>query len=323
MEHYRKLINKFTCELGMHSQNDGFPSAELRGRILMRLANLRLPGNEVKQVIHPQMDTEAICRLNFLMQARKIGAEVTQAFAREEFAILSSHYLFGGILAGAELIGREIARGYAVELYPELKRLRDMNIELPIPAPAKNMTELQEVFGFTIKTNPYFIDVGEIEKMAPDTGWRISHDELGENYHETFTFHTLEDAEENRKQWIRFRDNESRSSPVIYCICVETTSDGTITVGEISHLASEEDGAVWHHDDGTASELFTFVSLEDAIKQRRELEDKVIFDSTGQGMDIDGFPENASHYEIPLPGKPAPANILNQEINHATHALRK
>ncbi len=106
MEHYRKLVNRLTGELGMHEQADGFPSAELRGRILLRLADLRLPAGDGKQKNHPQMDAEANRRLDYLMLARRIGAEVTQSFAREEFAMLSSHYLFGGILAGAELIGR-------------------------------------------------------------------------------------------------------------------------------------------------------------------------------------------------------------------------
>ena len=70
MEHYQKLVNQLTGELGMHEQADGFPSAELRGRILLRLADLRFPAGDGKQKNHPQMDPEANRRLNYLMLAR-------------------------------------------------------------------------------------------------------------------------------------------------------------------------------------------------------------------------------------------------------------
>jgi len=165
MEHYRKLVNQLTGELGMHDQADGFPSAELRGRILLRLADLRLPAGDGKQKNHPQMDPEASRRLDYLIQARRIGVEVAQSFAREEFAMLSSHYLFGGILVGAELIGWEIAREYAVVLYPAIKCLYDEHIDLPFSEPANGKTEFQKVFAFTVKTHPYFIDVGKIEEI--------------------------------------------------------------------------------------------------------------------------------------------------------------
>lgn len=323
MEHYRKLVNQLTGELGMHEQADGFPSAELRGRILLRLADLRLSADKTKQKNHPQMDAEANRRLDYLMQARKIGTEVTQAFAREEFAMLSSHYLFGGILAGAELIGREIAREYAIALYPVIKRLYDEHIELPVSEPAKGKTEFQKVFAFTVKTHPYFIDVGKIEEIMSDVTCRILHGEQEESYCETFMFHTREEAEEKRKQWLRYRDGQSKSSPARYGVQVETAAEGTVTIGEIRHLAPDEKPEILHHDNGGVSELHTFDCLEDAIKYRQELEGRIIYDSADQDMNLDGEPGTFLPGEIPFSENLEMTVVPNQEVKQAGHAFGK
>ena len=63
MEHYRKLIDKLTCEIGMHRQEDGFQSAPLREKILSELRQLPVlepPAEIAAAAAHPQMDAASI-----------------------------------------------------------------------------------------------------------------------------------------------------------------------------------------------------------------------------------------------------------------------
>ena len=140
MEHYRKLIDKLTCEIGMHRQEDGFQSAPLREKILSELRQLSVPeapAETAAAAAHPQMDADSRNRLDFLIRARRIGGAIARAQIQEELPLPASHYLYDMVLAGADALGREIARGYAVELYPELVRLREQKIELPLAVPGR------------------------------------------------------------------------------------------------------------------------------------------------------------------------------------------
>ena len=169
MEQYRKLIQKLIGELGMYNQQDGFQSTQLRREILFQLTDLRLPAAMPMELSHPEMDGNSLCRLNYLSQARKTGENVARKMVQDELPDSTAPYLYDMILAGAGFMGREIARGYAVELYPELERLREQNIELPVAAPVEPERRPSHPprYGFIVETNPYFIDIGEITPMAP------------------------------------------------------------------------------------------------------------------------------------------------------------
>jgi len=290
MEQYRKLIQKLIGELGMYNQQDGFQSTQLRREILFQLTDLRLPAAMPMELSRPEMDGNSLCRLNYLSQARKTGENVARKMVQDELPDSTAPYLYDMILAGAGFMGREIARGYAVELYPELERLREQHVELPVTAPAvepERRPNPPSRYGFIVETNPYFINIGEITPMAPEANWKITHDELGETYTETFVFDTRKEAEENHSRWENFRDNDSRQAPVEYMIRINTNSNGKNTVSEIFHSFSlPPDHA------SASSKTLRFQCLGDAVKHRRQIEEKNIYDQSGFNPEI-------SFYESP------------------------
>ena len=94
MEHYRKLIDKLTCEIGMHRQEDGFQSAPLREKILSELRQLSVPeapAETAAAAAHPQMDADSRNRLDFLIRARRIGGAIARAQIQEELPLPASH----------------------------------------------------------------------------------------------------------------------------------------------------------------------------------------------------------------------------------------
>ena len=283
MEQYRKLIQKLIGELGMYNQQDGFQSTQLRREILFQLTDLRLPAAMPVEFSHPEMDGNSLCRLNYLSQARKTGENVARKMVQDELPDSTAPYLYDMILAGAGFMGREIARGYAVELYPELERLREQNIELPVAAPVEPERRPSHPprYGFIVETNPYFIDIGEITPMAPEANWKITHDELGETYTETFVFDTRKEAEENRSRWENFRDNDSRQAPVEYMIRIDIDSNGKTTVGEIFHSSSLPSNHA-----SASSKTLLFQCLGDAVKHRRQIEEENIYEQSGLNPEI-------------------------------------
>ena len=281
MEHYRKLIDKLTCEIGLHRQEDGFQSAPLREKILAELRQLPVPElpAETAAAAHPQMDAGSRNRLDFLIQARRIGGAIARAQIQEELPLPASHYLYDMVLAGADALGREIARGYAVELYPELVRLREQKIELPSTVPGREPEPpAKPRFGFTVETTPFFVQLNDIEPFPPETAWEITHDELGENYRERFTFDTEEEAERHYRLWEKFRDGDSPTPPVRYAICVQAAGD----IGEIFHLTDEEE-----KDAGTG--LLRFATLGEAVELRRKLEEERLYPSELPREIVPGF----------------------------------
>lgn len=270
MEHYRKLIDKLTCEIGMHRQEDGFQSAPLREKILSELRQLPVleaPAEIAAAAAHPQMDADSRNRLDFLIQARRIGGAIARAQIQEELPLPASHYLYDMVLAGADALGREIARGYAVELYPELVRLREQKIELPSAVPGREPEPpAKPRFGFTVETAPFFVQLNDIEPFPPETGWEITHDELRENYRERFTFDTEEEAERDYRLWEKFRDGDSPTPPVRYAICVQAAGD----IGEIFHLTDEVEKSA-------ETGLLRFATLGEAVEQRRKLEEERLY----------------------------------------------
>ena len=171
------------------------------------------------------------------------------------------------VLAGADALGREIARGYAVELYPELVRLREQKIELPLAVPGREPEPpAKPRFGFTVETAPFFVQLNDIEPFPPETGWEITHDELRENYRERFTFDTEEEAERDYRLWEKFRDGDSATPPVRYAICVRAAGD----IGEIFHLTDEVEKSA-------ETGLLRFATLGEAVEQRRKLEEERLY----------------------------------------------
>ena len=167
------------------------------------------------------------------------------------------------------------------------------------------------------------MDVGKIEEIMSDVTCRILHGEQEESYCETFMFPTREEAEEKRKQWLRYRDGQSKSSPARYGVQVETAAEGTVTIGEIRHLAPDEKPEVLHHGNGGVSELHTFDCLEDAIKYRQELEGRIIYDSADQDMNLDGGLGTLLPGQIPFSENLEMAVVPNQEVKQAGHAFGK
>lgn len=306
MEQYRKLIQKFTCELGMHSQHDGFQSAQLREKIFSQLRILKLPPLVPGTNMHPQMDEISRCRLDYLTQARKIGESAAQSMLREELPVqMASHYLYGMILAGAGYMGREIARNYAIELFPELERLRQQNIELLVTLQEPEMGRSPK-YGFIVETNPYFTDVGEIQEMETEAAWEITHDELGETYRETFTFDSPESAEKHHSLWEMYRDSDITKAPVEYAINVSTDQNGKTVIGEITHVKVPS-RAVWE-DKELSSRTLIFPCLGDAINQRRLLEEEAIYGKPDQNMRDPDF-EEVKGKEFDMAEKPAESSI--------------
>lgn len=157
MEHYRKLIDKLTCEIGMHRQEDGFQSPPLREKILSELRQLPVPEPPAETARRCRPSANG-CRLpqppRFSDPGRRIGGAIARAQIQEELPLPASHYLYDMVLAGADALGREIARGYAVELYPELVRLREQKIELPLAVPGREPGTTRKAPGSASRLKP-------------------------------------------------------------------------------------------------------------------------------------------------------------------------
>jgi len=202
------------------------------------------------------------------------GAIQGKKYIADKILLPPDDFLRAIIIAGTESLGREIARYYALEIYPELRRMRlagEADIEFPMPEQDKELS-----YAFSVETDRNIYDLGPIEASLSTPGSDIYYDDIGERHIETFVFNSIEAADAAHWDWQRFIEKQTTHPPVKYALLIETDSLEQVKIGSVIHADILEKTRSEITGDGSAVEWNICASLAEAETLRRKKLDEIL-----------------------------------------------
>ncbi len=270
MERYKETLQALSEQTKRCSTIDGFQSEELRNLILHNVQKIILHPKPqgVPSRFLPMNATEQI-RSEYFREAQNTGWEIAGKYAANLIREDTPDYLRELILAGAETIGSRIGRGYAAEIYPELRRLQiagiaPKTISEKTPVPRMN-------FFFTITDYGNCLEFSEVAPTREKPGSEIVYDEINDRHVETFVFPNVDDADDALAAWERHNHDQHFLPPVQYMLTVEKeTPDSAPEISSIVHVPRGEKSDFLRLENGTVVERFVMPTLAEAEKKHRE-----------------------------------------------------
>lgn len=297
MERYKETIQALSEQAKRCSTIDGFRSEELRSLILHDVRKIILPPKPegVPSRFLPMNDTEQI-RSGYFREAQNAGWKIAGKYAADLIREDTPDYLRELILAGAEAIGSRIGRGYAAEIYPELRRLQIAGI---VPKTISEKTPVPRMnFSFTVTDYGNCLEFSEVAPTHEKPGSEIVYDEINDRHIETFVFPSVEDADDAFAAWERHNRDSRFPPPVQYMLCVEKeTPESVPEISSIVHVPCGEKSDSRRLENGTVVERFVMSTLAEAEKKHRE------FLSLRNDAVKNAATERPKEKEIPQPPK--------------------
>lgn len=270
MEHYKRLLQNLSAQTGHRTLIDGFPSGELRTKILRQIQTIMLPEQPPEEPFRfmPMNQTGQI-RGEYLRLASEAGKKIAREYSESGLRETTPPYLRNLILVGAQSIGGAIGREYGGMIYPELRRLQvdGIDLRLPVsepPPPGRNYT-------FSVTNYGNCLEFSEITMTGQSPGSEIIFDEMNDRYIETFVFQNLEDADSSLEAWERHNQDRRYPLPVKYGFTVEQETPADLPeISSIIHFPVSEESSLNVMEDGFQREVLVFPSCEEAEQIRKE-----------------------------------------------------
>lgn len=272
MKTYRRILQNLSEQTGCCQTTDGFPSSELRRKILAEAQHETLPSKPQTEPSRflPLNDTEQI-RTEYFEKIQKIGGCIAASHINGLLNSDTPLYLRELIIAGAEGIGRAIGGSYAVQLYPELRRLQIIGIEYQ-PVKERSATAIEASnYSFTVMNYGYCRDFSPVVTTRDSPGHEIFYDGINERHIEKFVFCSVEEADNALGAWERYNRSPRGKPPFAYGFTMEWDSPDSIPeISSIAHVDSYERAYDRKLEDGTRQVLMVFSSLQEALEVRRK-----------------------------------------------------
>lgn len=262
------LLEKLNCQTANQAVHDGFPSMELRKRILEEIKYLKLGKRPQGTYLNANYSDMAKLKIEYLQAAGTIGATQATQYIADKITLPAEHFLRPIINAGMDAIGRTIGRSYASEIYPVLRNRRlngEKDPELPRNQPIPPTT-----YGFTVDSDRDIYDLSAIHPMTGKPGSHVYYDEICDRHTETFVFASIEDADAAHWSWKRFIRHQTARPPVKYAIKIETDSMDEVSISTVLHADPFEKSRSELTPEGTAVKWEIRNSLTEAETLRQQ-----------------------------------------------------
>ncbi|MDD5598073.1 MAG: hypothetical protein WC082_12905 [Victivallales bacterium] len=323
MSRLKNLFRQLEHQSAFQAGYDGFPSGELRQAILKRIKPVKLNSHPHGNYRDTRYSDEEKLKIEYLTAVGKTGAIQAKKYIADKILLPTGHFLCAIIELGTENLGREIARSYASEIYPELRRMRlagEADINFPQAEPDKKMS-----YGFTVETDRDIFDLGPIQESGAAPGNDIYYDDIGERHIETFVFASIEDADAAHWNWQRFLEHQTPRPPVKYALRIETDSLERLKIGSIIHVDPFEKNRSEITGDGSAVEWNICASLAEAETLRLKKLDESRGKTPGAASELklpSSKQKGIQKAEIPRPHREISA-VSQKQIRNKNFSITK
>jgi hypothetical protein len=323
MSRLKNLFRQLEHQSAFQSGHDGFPSGELRQALLQKIKPIKLNSRPHGSYRDTRYSNEEKLKIEYLMAVGETGALQARKYIADKILLPPGHFLRAVIELGTEKLGREIARSYASEIYPELRRMRlagEADIDFPQAEPDKKVS-----YGFSVETDRDIFDMGPVEESLSAPGSNIYYDDIGERHIETFVFASIEDADVAHWKWQRFIEHQTPQSPVKYALRIETDSLEQVKIDSVIHADIFEKTRSEITGDGSTVEWNICASLAEAETLRRKRLDEIRGKAPGVApeFELPVAEQVITNYpEIPRPHREVSA-VSRKQIRNKNFPIEK